>query len=183
MQSAQPRQVDNIALVWRFDRAAERAILVERSVAAIVVIIGQIIREHLTQMLRIENDEVVQTFAANRANDPFDHGILPRRARGNELLFQAQSFDSTLEIRAIDGIAIPQQIMRRDRVGESFDNLLCCPGSRGRLSDIEMQDFATLMVQHQKDIEHPEGGGWDGKEIHCDHCLGMVLKEAFPGLV
>src|SRR5271166_328097 len=56
MQSAQPRPGDNIAnmaLVGRFDRAAERAILVERSVAAIVVIIGQVFREHLAEMLRI----------------------------------------------------------------------------------------------------------------------------------
>jgi hypothetical protein len=96
MQSAQPRQGDNIAnlaLVWRFERATERAILVERSVAAIVVIIGQVMREHLAKMLRIEDDDAVQTFATDRANDPFDHGILPRRARGNELLFQAQSLD------------------------------------------------------------------------------------------
>ncbi len=109
--------------------------------------------------------------------------VLPRRARGNALLFQAQSFDSTREICAVDGIPIPQQIMRRDRVGESFDHLLSRPRSRGRLSDIEMQDFATLMGQHQKDIEHTEGGGWDGKEIHRNHCLGMVLKEGLPGLV
>ena len=106
--------------------------------------------------------------SANRANDSFDHGILPRRSRSNELLFQAQALDSTREIQAIDGIPIPQQITRRDRVGESFDHLLSRPDSRGRFSDIEMQDFATLMGKDQKHIQHSEGGGWDRKEIHCD---------------
>jgi len=60
--------------------------------------------------------------------------------------------------------------------------LLSHPESRGRFSDIEMQDFATLMGQDQEDIQHPAGGGWDRKEIHCDQCLDMVLKEGFPGL-
>jgi hypothetical protein len=110
--------------VWRFDRAGERTILVEGSVAAILVIISQVISENLAEVLPTEDDDVVQTFAANRANDSFDHGILPRRPRGNEFLFQAQGFDSTREIRAIDGIPISEQIMRRDRVGESFNDLL-----------------------------------------------------------
>ena len=125
---------------------------------------------------------MVQTLAANRADDSFDHGILPRRPRGNELLFQAQALDSTREIRARDGIPISEQITRRDSVGKSFDHLLSRPESRGRFGDIEMEDFATLMGQDQKDMQHTEGGGWDGKEIHGDQCLGMVLKEGFPGL-
>ena len=115
-----------------------------------------------------EDDEVVQNFATNRANHSFDHGILPRRARSNELLFQAQTLDSLREICAIDGIPIPQQITRRDRVGESFDHLLSRPVSRGCFGDIEMKDFAALMGQYQKDIQHTEGGGWDRKEIYCD---------------
>jgi hypothetical protein len=97
-------------------------------------------------------------------------------------LLQAQALDSTREIRAIDGIPISEQITRPDCVGKSFDHFLSRPESRGRFRDIEMQDFATLMGQNQKDIQHTEGGGWDGKEVHCDQCMGMVLKEGFPGL-
>ena len=65
MQSAQSRQCDNVALVWRFEWTGERTILVEGSVAAILVIIGQIIRENLAEMLPTEDNDVIQTFAAN----------------------------------------------------------------------------------------------------------------------
>jgi hypothetical protein len=41
----------------------------------------------LAQVGPIEDNDVVQTFAANRANQSFDHGILSRRSRGDELLF------------------------------------------------------------------------------------------------
>lgn len=104
----------------------------------------------MAEVLPIEDNDVVQTFAANRANYPFDHWILSRRPRGNALLFQAQALDSTREIRAIDGIPIPEQITRRDIVRESFDHLLSRPASRGSLSDVEMQDFATPMGARTK---------------------------------
>jgi hypothetical protein len=97
-------------------------------------------------------------------------------------LFQAQPLDATRETRVIEGIPISEQITRRDSVGKSSNHLLSRPESRGRFRAIERQDLATLMGQNQKDIQHPEGGGWDGKEIHCDQCLGRVLKEGFPGL-
>jgi hypothetical protein len=108
MQSAQPRQCDDVALVWRFDGSGERTILVEKSVGPILVIVGQIIGENLAEVRRIEDNDVVQTLAANRADDPFDHGILPRRPGGNDLLFQAQTLDSAHKIRAIDGIPIAE---------------------------------------------------------------------------
>src|ERR1019366_3000364 len=139
MQSSQPRQCDNVALVCRFDGTWERTILVKGSVAPILVIIGQVIGENSAKVRPIENNDVVQTFTPNRANYPFDHWILPGRPRGNELLFQAQALDATREIHAIDAIPIPEQIARRDSVGERFDHLLSRPESRGHFGDIEMQ--------------------------------------------
>ena len=148
----------------------------------ILVIIGQVIGEDLVEVLAIEDDDVVQTLAANRANYPFDHGILPWRLRRDELLFEAQALNSVHKIRAIDAIPIPEQIARWDSVGESLDHLLRRPGSRGRFGDIEMQDFAALVRQDQEDIQHTEGSGRYGEEIHCDQCLSMVLQEGLPSL-
>jgi len=129
MQSAQPRQCDDVALVWRFDGSGERTILVEKSVGPILVIVGQVIGENLAEVRRIEDNDVVQAFPADGPNQAFDHWILPGRARRNEFLFQAQALDSAHEIRAIDAISIPEQITRRDSEGESFDHLLSRPES------------------------------------------------------
>jgi hypothetical protein len=43
------------------------------------------------QMFLVQNDDVVQAFPADGADQAFDHWILPRWARGSELLFHAQA--------------------------------------------------------------------------------------------
>src|SRR5512139_2552939 len=55
--------------------------------------------------------------------------------------------------------------------------------SGGQIGNIEVQDFAALMRQDQEDVEHPEGGGWDDKEIPGDEVLGVGVEESLPGLV
>ena len=78
MQSAQPRQGDEVALVWRFDGSGERTILFQRPVRTITMIIAQVVRENAAQVFFVENDDVIQAFPADGADQAFDHRILPR---------------------------------------------------------------------------------------------------------
>ena len=109
MQSAQEWQFDDFALVRRFHRARFRAVPLLKPVRAVMVIV-QIARENPAQMFFVQHDDVVQAFPAEGTDKAFDHRILPRGARRNELLFQAQVLDSAHEIRAVNGIPIPKQI-------------------------------------------------------------------------
>ena len=47
----------------------------------------------------VEDNHVVETFTANAAEDPFDVGALPRRARRQDLL-DAEPRDAPVEVRA-----------------------------------------------------------------------------------
>jgi hypothetical protein len=52
-------------------------------------------------MLLIENDDVIETFATDRANDAFDIGILPRRSRRGDDLLDRHRVDTIAEGRPI----------------------------------------------------------------------------------
>ena len=159
------------------------AVLVQRPVRAMVMIIAEVVREPPAQVVLVEHDHVVQTFAADGADQALDEGILPRGARRNELLFQSEAQRPLHEFQTVDAIAIAEQIAGWLGVGKRLGQLLCRPSSRGRIGNIEMQDFAALMRQDQEDIEDAEGGGRDDKEIHRDEVLGVVVEEGLPGLV
>jgi hypothetical protein len=87
-------------------------IFVERQMGAPRMVISAIRSQRAAQGLFTEDDDVVQTLAANRADQPFDVGSLPGRARGGEHLFDAHGLDLLHEVLPEDPIPIPQQVTR-----------------------------------------------------------------------
>jgi hypothetical protein len=77
----------------------------------------------VTQVAFVEHDEEIEAFAANRADDALAEGILPGSARCGDDLANAQALDPALEVGAVDGIAIAEQV---GGAGRSR------PGTRGR---------------------------------------------------
>ena len=61
---------------WLY-RTGLGAILVQREMGATSVVILKVRRQHTTQVTLIEDDEVIETFAADRADDALDKGVLP----------------------------------------------------------------------------------------------------------
>src|SRR3979490_1779277 len=87
MEAADLRERDNLAGSGRVYRSALRTILGEREMRSRLVVIVKVRRQHAAQMMLIEDDDVIQTFTADRTNDAFDVAVLPRRARrSNNLL-------------------------------------------------------------------------------------------------
>jgi hypothetical protein len=58
--------------------AAGCKFLVEREMRPGLMIIMKIRRQHTAQVILIEDDHVIETLTADRANDALDVGILPR---------------------------------------------------------------------------------------------------------
>jgi len=51
------------------------------------VVVFKVCRQHTAQVALIDDDDVIEAFAADRADDASDIGVLPRRSwRGNDLL-------------------------------------------------------------------------------------------------
>ncbi len=105
----------------------------------------------------VEDDDVVETFAAKRADETLDIGRLPGRAWSNEHFRDAETTQSAPEWFTVYGIAITQQIAGRGVKGKGFDDLLCRPLSGRVSSDVEVDDLASLMSKHEDHIEDSKG--------------------------
>ncbi len=76
MKSAEDRQGSDLAKP--LNRTTERRVLGEREVGPDVIIIGGIRREDPQQMGLAEDDDVIEAFPADRADQPLRMPILPR---------------------------------------------------------------------------------------------------------
>ena len=182
MQSAQPRQCDDVALVGWFDRARVWRVLIQCPVSSVSVIVVEIAIQTPAEVRLAEHNDVVQALAPDGSNQAFDHRILPGRLRGNHLLFQSQALDAAHEIGAIEAIPVPKQITRWSSKSKGFDHLLGAPGGGGSLRDVKVKHFAPLMGEDQEDIKHPKCGRRDGEEIDRDQFFSVVVEERFPSL-
>ena len=54
------------------------AILVQREMGAASVVVLKVCRQHTAQVTLIEDDDVIETFAAHRTDDALDVSVLPR---------------------------------------------------------------------------------------------------------
>src|ERR1022692_1934114 len=124
MKATHQGQGDDVTLAGRFNRARFRRILVQRPVRAMLVIITEVIREPPPQVLLVEHDHVVQTFAAEGADQPLDEGILPGRAWRNKFLFQSEAKSPLHKFQTVNTIAIAEQIAGWIGVGKCLGQLL-----------------------------------------------------------
>jgi|HubBroStandDraft_2_1064218.scaffolds.fasta_scaffold1795188_1 hypothetical protein len=74
MQIADPRERDDLAGTEWVYRAALRTILVEREMRPRFVVILKLGRQHTAQVTLSEDDDVIEAFAAHRANNALDVG-------------------------------------------------------------------------------------------------------------
>ena len=147
MESTEQGQGDDVASVGWFNGARFRSILVERPVGTVLMIISEVIREPLTQVVLVEHDYVIQTFPADGTDQALDAGILPGRAWCNEFLFHAQELNSAHKFQTVNAIAIAEEITGRLGVGKRRGQLLRGPDCRRRIGNIEVENFAALVRQ------------------------------------
>src|ERR1022692_1234115 len=130
MESTDHGQGDDLAPLGRFNRPRLGSILVQRPVRAVLMMIDKVVREPPSQVLLVEHDHVVQTFAADGADQAFDERVLPGRAWHNELLFQSEGKSPPNKFQTVNAIAIAEQIAGWNGVGK-------CHRDRGADSGVE----------------------------------------------
>ena len=88
-----------------------------------------------------KHDHVVETFAADRADEPLNVGILPGRSGCDRMVPNAHCTDPLQEDRTIRGVSIPHEISRR-----------AVP--RERLGDLARDPLRGWVCRHAK--RHPK---------------------------
>ena len=113
----------------------------------------------------VENDHVIETLAANGADNPFDERTLPRRTGRRQNLVDTKSRDAAVEVPAVDSISVPYQVPRRRVPWKSIDHLLRRPLGGRMFRDIEMSNTATIVTEDDEDEQYPEGCSRHSEEV------------------
>ena len=91
-----------------FDGAGKGAVVLERPMKTVFVVVIEEPLQNLVQMGFVENDHMIQALPTNRPDQSFDDRILPGRSWGDELLLDTHAVDSAHNLGAIDPIAVAQ---------------------------------------------------------------------------
>src|SRR6516165_9117303 len=76
------------------------------------IVIGHVGAEEPMEVAFVEDEDVVEALAADRADDALCEGILPGGAWGGEDLADPHAFDSPHERIAVDTVTITEQVGR-----------------------------------------------------------------------
>jgi hypothetical protein len=134
------------------------------------------------QMWFVQRDHVVEKLAPTASDPTLGRSILPWRLHSGALRLQA------CRLQERDHIPIELRIMVEDhipiltRLGKRFPQLLYDSFRSRSAGDIEVQDSAPAVFNHEKAIQEFESHCWNGKEIHGGNCLTMIGEKRKPAL-
>ena len=77
---------------------------------------------------------------------------------------------------------VTEQVTGSGDEGKCVDYLLCCPLGGRVFGDIEVDNLAPIMSEHQEHVEYAKGGCRDGEEVDGHERFGMIVEEGPPGL-
>src|SRR5947207_13928469 len=101
-----------------------------------VMMVLKIGRQDAAQVMLAQDDNVIQTFTADRTDETLGVGILPGRSRGSDDLRDAHRSNAMAECRTIRFVPVPQQIARCSVPGKGLGHLAGKPDLRGILRDL-----------------------------------------------
>jgi hypothetical protein len=160
----------------RLDGACHRSILAEREVSPRPLVVRDVGPKDPTKMPLIEHDDVVQTLAADRADDAFDVGVLLGRARCRADGGEAEGLERPTERRVEGRVAVVEEEPRVRVVGKGLADLPSGPGGRGVRRYIDMQDAPSVVSQDNKDEEYPAGEHGHSEEVDGDGRAEMFSR-------
>ena len=72
------------------------------------VIIGEVAGQDMASVPLAEHEDMVQTLASDRTDEPFREGVLPGRSGGRDHLPDPHVVDAPSEGLAVDRVSIPK---------------------------------------------------------------------------
>src|SRR5262245_33071905 len=125
---------------------------------------------------------MVETFPSDRADQPLDVWILPRRSGSSRLVPNAHGTQPLPEDHAIRSVSVPNKIARCTVPGKRLDDLARNP-LRGRICrHPERYPQSAPVTQNHKAIEQPERYRRQHEEVDCRDAIDMIGQKGPPAL-
>src|ERR1700736_969781 len=109
-----------------------------------------------TQMYLAEDNDVVQTLAPDRSDQPFGKAVLPRRGWCNWLISDAHGAKSACDDGAVDPIAVPDHITRSPIPRKCLGDLACNPLRCRVGSDVDPYEISAMKPHDDEAIQQSE---------------------------
>src|SRR5216684_6559433 len=108
------------------------------------VVIGRIVFQNPAQMFLAQDNDVVQTLAPERSDQPFGKAILPRRSWCDRLVPNAHGAQSACDDGTIDAIPVPDHVTRGTVPRKSLGELPCDPLRRRVGCDVDPDQVSAI---------------------------------------
>ena len=145
------------------------------------MIVVDVLSQDAPHVRLVEDDDMVETLAANAPDHPFDVRILPWRVRRRPNVVDAETIDAPAEVRTIDSIPVSQHVTRNRIPRKGVHNLACGPLCRRMVRDVEVYDPTTIVTEHDEDEQIP-GCRRQSEEVDGDQIFDVIVEKAPPGL-
>src|ERR1700737_1621711 len=146
------------------------------------VVIGRIAFQNPAQMFLAQNNDVVQTLAPDRSDQPFGKAVLPRRGQCNWLISDTHGTQSARDDSAVDSIPSSGQIGRRAIPRKSLGDLTCNPLRRRVGCDADPDEISSIKPYDDEAIQQLKANGRHYEQIHGGDVRRVVSQKGPPFL-
>src|SRR5262249_5240156 len=159
-----------------------RCIFVQRPVRSDVVVIASIGSQDPAQMGFAPDDEMIETLAPDRSDQPFSEAILPRRGRCDGLVPYAHGTQTAGDDGAVDAIPIANNVVRGLVPRESLGELARDPVSGRICCRVNPDEVSPAQTNDDEGIEQVEANARHNKQVHGRNVRRVVTQEGAPSL-
>src|SRR3979490_1545472 len=146
------------------------------------VVIGRIVFKNPAQMSLAQDNDVVQTLAPDRSDQPFGKAVLPRRGRCNWLISDTHGTQSARDDSAVDSIPISDQIARSAIPRKRRGDLTCNPLRRRVGCDADPDEISAIKPYDDEAIQQLKANGRHYEQIHGGDVRRVVSQKGPPPL-
>ena len=146
MQATNFGNLHDLTHLWPLDRPHIRRVLLERQVSSCPVVVHDVAGQDAAQMAFAKDEDMIQTLAPDRVDEPLHERILPWAVRRGPHFPDPQALHSVPERVTIHAVTIAEEIGGNGVVGERLNELLGGPSGGGMLGDVEVEDAAAVVA-------------------------------------
>src|SRR5437879_1572331 len=164
------------------NRSRIRRIFVQRPMCSDAIVVASVRFQNSAQMCLTRDNDVVQTLAPDRSDQPFGKAILPGRGRCSRLVPNTHGSQSACDDGAIDPIAITDHVSRSTVPRKSLGDLACDPFRRRVGCDVDPGEISAIEPYNHEAIQQFEANGRDHEQIHGGNVRRVVSQKGPPSL-
>src|SRR5207245_9051805 len=110
------------------------------------VVVASVAVQTTTEVSFVQEDHVVEEFAADRSDHALGERVLPGRTGRRKNFGDAHATNPSPKLAAaVDAVAIAEEVTRRRVIRKRLDDLLLGPGGRRGIGHVEVHEVAAMM--------------------------------------